>query len=371
MKQVFLLGFLVLALLALSGCGPTTIRTKPDKDAVELEAKKQKEFALREQLHKQERLQNTGWPVLTAGVPLCWDRKRWSIGAFYANKHDFPEELQDTAASMLNMDDEVQVMMVAQNSPAVMGGIQKGDVLISINGIATPAGKEAAKQLSELLKRELDQGKEADLVVRRNGIQESVHVKPVEICDYPLALLNQNEINAYADGNNIIVFSGLMDFARTDQELSLILAHELSHNAMRHMDAKRGNYLIGMLFDILIVGATGVDFGVRNLTAMTYSQQFEAEADYVGLYIMARAGIPLENSADIWRRMAASNPDTIKKSFLASHPSTPERFVAMENTVREIQEKIANHTDLMPNIDENALQQRETVPRPDPPAVKL
>ncbi|MGH8120151.1 MAG: M48 family metalloprotease, partial [Gammaproteobacteria bacterium] len=100
--------------------------------------------------------------------------------------------------------------------------------------------------------------------------------------------------------------------------------------------------------------------------ALAYSQEFEAEADYVALYIMARAGIPLENSADFWRRISTNDPEAITKYFLATHPSTPERFVAMEDTINEINLKITGNTELMPNINKNALQQREPVPRPEP-----
>ena len=366
MKQIFFLAVLLPAAVLVSGCGPTTIRTTPDEAAVALEAQKQKEFALREQLSKQERLQNVGWPVLAAGLPLCVDRKRWAIGALYANQHDFPKEMQETAVSMLGSDEDMQILTVARDAPAAASGLQKGDVIISVNGKNIPAGKEASRKTSDLLKEELENGKAAEFIIRREGVQETVRINPVEICDYPLALLNQNEVNAYADGNNIVVFSGLMDFARTDQELSLVLAHELSHNAMRHIDAKKANFFIGLLFDILVTGVTGVDLGIRNAAALAYSQEFEAEADYVGLYVMARAGIPLDNSADFWRRISTNNPDAINKNFLATHPSTPERFVAMEDTINEIHLKIAGNSELLPNINDNALQKREPVPRPEP-----
>ncbi|MGH8120726.1 MAG: M48 family metalloprotease, partial [Gammaproteobacteria bacterium] len=268
MKTIFIPAGLMLAVVFLSGCGPTTVRTAPDEAAVELEAKRQMEFALREQLNKQERLQNVGWPVLEAGLPLCVDRKRWAIGAFYANQHDFPKELQETAVSMLGGGEDLQILTLVRDSPAAASGLQKGDVIISVNAKNVPAGKDASGKFSDLLKQELENGKAVDFVVRREGVQETASITPVEICDYPLALLNQNVVNAYADGNNIVVFSGLMDFARTDQELSLVLAHELSHNAMRHIDAKKVNFFIGFLFDILVIGVTGVDLGIRNATAL-------------------------------------------------------------------------------------------------------
>jgi len=366
MNHLLRIMLVLLACLLAPGCaGPTTVRTTPNEASVALEAQKQKEFALREELNKQERLQNIGWPILTAGIPLCIDRKRWGIGAFYANKYDFPQDLQDTAVSILNSSDVLRVLAVALNSPAAAAGLEKGDVIISVNDKNIPVGKDASKKVSELLKKEFENGKEADFIISKEGVRETMKIRPVEICDYPLALVNQDEVNAFADGNNIFVNTGMMDFARTDQELSLVLAHELSHNAMRHIDAQKTNFFIGLLFDILVTGVTGVDVGIRNVAAMAYSKEFEAEADYVGLYIMARAGIPLENSPDFWRRMSTNKPDAINKSFGATHPTTPERFVAMEDTIKEINQKIAGNTDLMPNINEDTLHKREPVPRPE------
>jgi len=54
------------------------------------------------------------------------------------------------------------------------------------------------------------------------------------------------------------------------------------------------------------------------------AEDFEREADYVGLYIMALDGWPIDSAPDLWRRMAAQSPGSIK--FASSHPTTAERF---------------------------------------------
>ncbi len=82
--------------------------------------------------------------------------------------------------------------------------------------------------------------------------------------------------------------------------------------------------------------------------AAAYSQDFEAEADYVGLYYLARAGFPTEGAADFWRRMAVEYPASIKSSHSASHPATAERFLALEQVSREIERKEATGVALTP-----------------------
>jgi predicted Zn-dependent protease len=68
----------------------------------------------------------------------------------------------------------------------------------------------------------------------------------------------------------------------------------------------------------------------------------------MGLYIAERAGFEIQNAPSFWRRMAAEHPGSIKSSFAASHPSTPERFVALEQAVQEIQKKKENGEALVP-----------------------
>ena len=142
-----------------------------------------------------------------------------------------------------------------------------------------------------------------------------------------------------------------MRFTENDQELSLVIAHELAHNTMSHMDSKVQNYVLGSVLDI-IAAAYGVNtqgvFG--NAAAQAYSKEFEAEADYVGLYIMARSGQEINGAANFWRRMAAEHPGNIQKNHAASHPATPERFVAIEKTIEEIHKKIDSGQALTPEI---------------------
>ena len=55
------------------------------------------------------------------------------------------------------------------------------------------------------------------------------------MCSYPVRLVNDQIINAFADGKNIIVTAGLMRFVESDDELALIVGHELAHNTMEHI----------------------------------------------------------------------------------------------------------------------------------------
>ena len=58
----------------------------------------------------------------------------------------------------------------------------------------------------------------------------------------------------------------------------------------------------------------------------------------MGLYFMKKANYNIDHAAEFWHRMAVSNSQAI--TMKTSHPTTPERFVAIELTVKEINAKI-------------------------------
>jgi len=112
-----------------------------------------------------------------------------------------------------------------------------------------------------------------------------------------------------------------------------------------------GNVILGSIIDILITSVTGVDTQgtFQQLGGVIYSKQFEREADYLGTYIAARGGYDISDAAEIWRRMAVEFPNAISETFLATHPSTPERFLIIEKTVKEIKEKKLKGEPILPS----------------------
>jgi hypothetical protein len=340
-------------LILFSGCAPTTKRADLDQVAVKNEAHKQKEVALESLVSKQARLLRTGHPILAAATDLCEDKVRASSGVWFANKYVFPKDFQEAASSSFNLGDQLKTLYVIPGSPADRAGIMADDILMTMNGESVPTGKKAIEKFQKEHKEQLKVGETVTYTIARNNIQSTIEVLPIEVCDYPIVLNESNAVNAFADGKTIAITKGMIRFAETDQELALVISHELAHNTMGHINKKMGNFALGSIVDVL-AAAYGIDtqgtFG--NMAAGAYSKEFEAEADYVGLYIMAMAGMDIDNAASFWRRMAAEHPESIKSNYGASHPSTPERFVGLEQTEEEIDAKRVANLPLLPEMKE-------------------
>jgi predicted Zn-dependent protease len=153
------------------------------------------------------------------------------------------------------------------------------------------------------------------------------------------------------------MYKGLMDFFKSDDEAALVISHELAHNSMGHLSAKKKNAVIAGIFGFVVDIAAAVG-GVNtngeftkmasNAGAGAYSVEFEQEADYVGLYFLAKSGYQIDNAPSFWRRMATI--DSQKISLKSSHPATSERFIGLESAVSEINKKIENGLPLKPEM---------------------
>ena len=110
-------------------------------------------------------------------------------------------------------------------------GLKTGDVIVTVNREPVPGGAKAVKQLDKLLQNAAAAGP-VSMSARRGATLLDASLEPDRVCDYPVLLGDDDALNAYADGNNIIITRGMMRFFESDRELALVIGHELAHNSM-------------------------------------------------------------------------------------------------------------------------------------------
>ena len=175
------------------------------------------------------------------------------------------------------------------------------------------------------------------------------NINQKKICNYPIIFTQDKIVNAYADGKSIIMTQGMVDYARDDNEIAMVIAHELAHNDRGHLDAKKKNTLImgsiGFILDLMTIyysgGTAGGDAQNTELWSkigsQAYSVEFEKDADYGGVYYAYRAGYDISQVKNFWERIGSENPKQIAIS--STHPATAERYLQIEKTVEEIKKK--------------------------------
>ena len=81
--------------------------------------------------------------------------------------------------------------------------------------------------------------------------------------------------------------------------------------------------------------------------ALAYSKDFEREADYLGMYILANAGVQLDQVHEFWERMNGKRKEP--GTFNSTHPSDAERTEALKIISAEIEHKKLSGERLLPN----------------------
>ena len=345
------------SILWLSACGPSSRIPEVSQQMIEEEAEKQNELAFKDSMKDEERLNTVAFRLETANSEFCGKMVAARTGVILLDQDTVAKQFREVSQKLLGVGELPTVMSVVPGSPAGSAGLQPGDVITEINGEATRSGNDGLKQFRTAA-RSTGSGL-LELTIEHKGSSQKVTMTPVNACSFPVTLMKSDAINAWTDGNSINVTKAMMSFAKTDDELALIVGHELGHCTMAHMRAKETNAMIGLvaggIAGALLTGVTGVNMinTMANEGALigmgAKSQGFETEADYVGTYYAARAGYDVTNAGDFWRRLASKHPDAIHAAALSSHPSTAARFVTLEETVKEIQKKQAAKESLIPS----------------------
>ena len=164
---------------------------------------------------------------------------------------------------------------------------------------------------------------------------------------FTIKVIDSDEINAFAlPGGFFYVNSGLILAADEEAELAGVMAHEIAHVAACHAarENTRGNLMnlasIPLIFVGGPIGYAGYEAAglAVPLTFMKFSRGFEAEADYLGLEYMYKAGYDPQAFIAFFEKVQAEEkkkPGTLSKAF-ATHPQTPDRIAKSQEEIATI-----------------------------------
>ncbi|MDZ4733695.1 MAG: M48 family metallopeptidase [Nitrospirota bacterium] len=287
----------------------------------------------------QKRLHDVAFPLLVAAAEWCPFEREPTYG-FLLREEEIPQSQRGEGAGR-----SVSVAYVHPRLPAASAGLRPGDQVISVNERAVTGIR--AEEVSQWIRRmTVARIRPLQLEVGRKGGRQIFNLWAVPACQFSVQLLEADQINGIADGTHVGVTTGAMRFLRSDDELAWVLAHEIAHNVLSHVQNAR---LRAMLNAFL-----GVTAGASATVPPAVPQRsLEAQADYIGSYIMARAGYDLQAIRQVWHRMERQQSQQASTSpgVVVTHPTTAERLAAFEVTLKEIEEKRDRGELLQPVLD--------------------
>jgi beta-barrel assembly-enhancing protease len=204
-------------------------------------------------------------------------------------------------------------------------------------------GKEYAMQIEQSMKMVKDPV--VNEYINRIG-QNLVRNSDAKV-PFTIKVVDSDEVNAFAlPGGFFYVNSGLILAADEEAELAGVMAHEIAHVAARHATrgATRAELANILSIPLIFVGG-GIGYAARELagiglpmTFLKFSRGFEAEADYLGLQYMYKAGYDPNAFVAFFEKLEAQEkkkPGTLAKAF-STHPQTPDRIQKSQEEIAKI-----------------------------------
>ena len=167
---------------------------------------------------------------------------------------------------------------------------------------------------------------------------------------WQISIIDEDEINAYATGtNDVVVHRGVIEYARKDDEIALVVAHELSHHLLNHLNESAARNVLGSLIGASVATTIGgASSGNRDAGAevgswianQSFSRAQEKEADIMAGRLLFNAGYSLTQARSQFILLAQlGDRKRVRSTFLDTHPVGPERLAHWDMVIASITSK--------------------------------
>jgi predicted Zn-dependent protease len=163
-------------------------------------------------------------------------------------------------------------------------------------------------------------------------------------------LIKSDDVNAFCmPGGKIVVYEGLLPLMASDDELGVVLGHEVAHAVAKHSNERMSQEILaqygGAIVDAALsekstlvhtIGNTVFGLGAQIGVMLPYSRKHELEADYMGLVFMTMAGYDPAKAVPFWQKMAAASGKAVPE-FLSTHPNDSRRISEIQHYLPEME----------------------------------
>lgn len=243
-----------------------------------------------------------------------------------------------TGRKQLNLvsDSEVLASSLSQYNSYMQGAKRSGNTTQS--AMVTRVGKKIAAATEAYL--------------NANGLADEV-----KNFSWEFNLVQDDQLNAFCmPGGKIVVYEGLMKIISSDDELAVVLGHEVAHAVAKHSNERMSQQMLAQYGAQVLSGAlSNKSAAVKTIAGQVYgigaqygmmlpfSRKHESEADYMGLILMTMAGYTPDVAVGFWQKMSAGGSSSTPE-FMSTHPSDKTRISDIQKNLPDIKKKYGKTT---------------------------
>ena len=231
-----------------------------------------------------------------------------------------------------------------------VGGNSAFSRLVPADAVERSASQQYAQILQEAKSKNALAAADNPQLVRLRAIAQKII--PFALAWNPRAkdwvwevnLLNSAQINAFCmPGGKIAFYSGILDQLKlSDDEVAIVMGHEVAHALREHARARMGKgaatnlgaELLGWALGLGQLGQTVTNYGAQLLT-LKFSREDESDADLVGMELAARAGFNPQAGVTLWQKMSAASQGA-PPQWLSTHPSGTARISSIQANLPKV-----------------------------------
>lgn len=237
-----------------------------------------------------------------------------------------------------------QVMLVSENEVLSSSLTQYNDFIKTAKRSTNKAQTEQVVRVGRNIAAATEK------YLRENGMGDEV-----SNFSWEFNLIADPTMNAFCmPGGKIVVYEGLMKIISSDDELAVVLGHEVAHAVAKHSNERMSQQIMTQ-YGAAILGAAvsnksamvqdvaNVVYGLGSQVGviLPFSRKHESEADYMGLILMTMAGYNPEAAVTFWQKMSSGTGGSVPE-FMSTHPSDSRRIHDIQKFLPEA-EKYRNN----------------------------